>query len=144
MKILLKIIAIPFIIVLSVLVVFPYFIFCISEWICTAVAILFAGAGIIMLATGYSVETYPPAIDIPPSYSGEGFQGYFSILGIMTGQQKQITFMGIFWHNSSFTPVRRSPYYHIFSLFPDYPFLLPGYITAADNFLPRFPSYQVK
>lgn len=44
MKILLKIIAIPFIIVLSVLVAFLYFIFCISEWICTAAAILLAGA----------------------------------------------------------------------------------------------------
>ena len=55
MKILLKIIAIPFIIVLSITVAFLYFIFSISEWICTAAAVLIAGAGIIMLATGYSV-----------------------------------------------------------------------------------------
>ena len=55
MRILLKIIAIPFIIVLSITVAFLYFIFSISEWICTAAAVLIAGAGIIMLATGYSV-----------------------------------------------------------------------------------------
>lgn len=55
MKILLKILAIPFIAVLSITVAFLYFIFSISEWICTAAAVLIAGAGIIMLATGYSV-----------------------------------------------------------------------------------------
>jgi len=55
MKILLKIAAIPFIIVLSVIVAFLYFIFCISEWICTVAAFIIAGAGIVMLATGYSV-----------------------------------------------------------------------------------------
>ena len=55
MNILLKIIAIPFIIALSIIVPFLYFIFCLSEWICTAAAVLVAGAGIIMLATGYSV-----------------------------------------------------------------------------------------
>lgn len=55
MNILLKIIAIPFIVVLSIVVPFLYFIFCLSEWICTAAAVLVAGAGIIMLATGYSV-----------------------------------------------------------------------------------------
>lgn len=55
MNILLKIIAIPFIIALSIVVPFLYFIFCLSEWICTAAAVLVAGAGIIMLATGYSV-----------------------------------------------------------------------------------------
>ena len=55
MKILLKIIAIPFIIALSIAVPFLYFIFCLSEWICTAAAVIIAGAGIIMLATHYSV-----------------------------------------------------------------------------------------
>jgi hypothetical protein len=55
MKILLKIAAIPFIIVLSITVAFLYFIFCISEWICTVAAVIIAGAGIVMLATGYSV-----------------------------------------------------------------------------------------
>ena len=55
MKILLKIIAIPFIIVLSITVAFLYFIFSISEWICTVAAVLISVAGIIMLATGYSV-----------------------------------------------------------------------------------------
>jgi len=55
MKIILKILAIPFIVVLSITVAFLYFIFSISEWICTAAAVLIAGAGIIMLATGYSV-----------------------------------------------------------------------------------------
>lgn len=55
MTILLKAIAILFIILLSVLGAFLYFIFCISEWICTAAAVLLAGVGIIMLITGYSV-----------------------------------------------------------------------------------------
>ena len=55
MKIPLKIIAIPFIIALSIAVPFLYFIFCLSEWICTAAAVIIAGVGIIMLATGYSV-----------------------------------------------------------------------------------------
>lgn len=55
MKILLKIVAIPFIIVLSIIVAFLYFIFCISEWICTVAAVIITGAGIVMLATGYSV-----------------------------------------------------------------------------------------
>lgn len=55
MKILLKIMAIPFIIVLSIVVPFLYFIFCLSEWICTAAAVLVAGAGTIMFATGYLV-----------------------------------------------------------------------------------------
>lgn len=54
MKILLKIIAIPFIIVLSVLVAFLYFIFCISEWICTAAAILLAVLGVLTFITGGS------------------------------------------------------------------------------------------
>lgn len=55
MEILLKIAAIPFIIVLSITVAFLYFIFCISEWICTVAAVIIAGAGIVMLVTGYSV-----------------------------------------------------------------------------------------
>lgn len=55
MNIFLKIIAIPFIIALSIIVPFLYFIFGLSEWICTAAAVLVAGAGVIMLATGYSV-----------------------------------------------------------------------------------------
>lgn len=54
-RFLLKIIAIPFIVVLTVGVAFISFLFGISEWICTAAAILLAGAGIIMLATGYAV-----------------------------------------------------------------------------------------
>ena len=55
MKILLKIIATPFIIILSIIVAFLHFIFCISEWICTIASILLAGAGVIMLVTGNSV-----------------------------------------------------------------------------------------
>lgn len=55
MKILLKILAIPFIIILSIIVAFLHFIICISEWICTVASVLLAGAGIIMLVTGHSV-----------------------------------------------------------------------------------------
>lgn len=55
MKILLKIIAIPFIIVLSIVVAFLYFIFCVSEWICTAVAVLLAVLGVLTFVTGGSV-----------------------------------------------------------------------------------------
>lgn len=55
MKILLKIVTIPFIIVLSITVSFLYFIFCISEWICTVASVLLAGVGVIMLVTSNSV-----------------------------------------------------------------------------------------
>ncbi len=55
MKILLKIIAIPFIIVLSIIVAFLYFIFCVSEWICTAAAVLLAALGVLTFITGGSV-----------------------------------------------------------------------------------------
>lgn len=54
MKILLKIIAIPFIIVLSITVAFLYFIFCVSEWICTVAAVLLAGLGALTFITGGS------------------------------------------------------------------------------------------
>jgi hypothetical protein len=54
MKILLKIVAIPFIIVLSVTVAFLYFIFCISEWICTVAAVIIAGFGVLTFITGGS------------------------------------------------------------------------------------------
>lgn len=54
MRILLKIIAIPFIIVLSITVAFLYFIFCVSEWICTVAAVLLAGLGALTFITGGS------------------------------------------------------------------------------------------
>ena len=54
MKILLKIIAIPFIVVLSVTVAFLYFIFCISEWICTVAAVLLTALGVLTFITGGS------------------------------------------------------------------------------------------
>ena len=54
MKILLKIIAIPFIIVLSITVAFLYFIFCVSEWICTIAAVLLSALGALTFITGGS------------------------------------------------------------------------------------------
>lgn len=55
MKILLKILAIPFIIVLSITVALLHFIFCISEWICTVAAVLLAGLGVLTFITGGTV-----------------------------------------------------------------------------------------
>ena len=74
MKILLKILAIPFIIVLSITVAFLYFIFSISEWICTVAAVLIAVAGIIMLITGYSVYSSVGLIVIGFLVSPFGFR----------------------------------------------------------------------
>lgn len=54
MKILFKVIAIPFIIVLSISVAFLYFIFCVSEWICTVAAVLLAVLGTFTFITGGS------------------------------------------------------------------------------------------
>lgn len=54
MKILLKIIAIPFIIVLSITVAFLYFIFCVSVWICTIAAALLSALGALKFITGGS------------------------------------------------------------------------------------------
>ncbi|MFT8889182.1 MAG: CD1845 family protein [Ethanoligenens sp.] len=54
MMILLKIAAIPFIIILSITVAFLYFIFCISEWICTVAAVIVAGLGVLTFITGGS------------------------------------------------------------------------------------------
>lgn len=48
-RLLLKIIAIPFIVVLTVGVAFMYFLFGISEWICTAAAVILAAMGIITI-----------------------------------------------------------------------------------------------
>ena len=55
MKILFKIAAIPFIIVLSITVAFLYFIFCISEWICMVAAVIIAGFGVLTFITGGSI-----------------------------------------------------------------------------------------
>lgn len=55
MKILLKIFAIPFIIVLSIAVALLHFIFCISEWICMVAAVLLAGLGVLTFITGGTV-----------------------------------------------------------------------------------------
>ena len=55
MRILLKILAIPFIIVLSITVAFLYFIFSFSEWICTVAAVLIAGLGVLTFITGGTV-----------------------------------------------------------------------------------------
>lgn len=52
MKIIFKMIAIPFIIVLSITVAFLYFIFCVSEWICTVAAVILAAVGILIFITG--------------------------------------------------------------------------------------------
>ncbi|MCB8818772.1 CD1845 family protein [Desulfosporosinus shakirovi] len=54
MKILLKIIAIPFIIVLSITVAFLYFIFCVSEWIGAIAAALLSALGALTFITGGS------------------------------------------------------------------------------------------
>lgn len=54
MKIIFKIIAIPFIIVLSITVAFLYFIFCVSEWICTVAAVILAALGALTFVTGGS------------------------------------------------------------------------------------------
>jgi len=56
MKILLKIIAILFVILWSITVAFLYFIFCISEWICTVAAVLIAGLGVLTFVTGGTVS----------------------------------------------------------------------------------------
>ncbi|TEB05601.1 hypothetical protein Psch_02642 [Pelotomaculum schinkii] len=52
MKIIFKIIAIPFIIALSITVAFLYFIFCVSEWICTVAAVILAALGVLIFITG--------------------------------------------------------------------------------------------
>lgn len=57
MKGLLKIIAIPFIIALTLIVAFASFIFSISEWICTAAAGLLAVGAVVTLATGGALYT---------------------------------------------------------------------------------------
>ncbi|HWQ43019.1 MAG TPA: CD1845 family protein [Desulfosporosinus sp.] len=44
----------PFIIVLGITVAFLYFIFCVSEWICTIAAVLLAGLGALTFITGGS------------------------------------------------------------------------------------------
>ncbi|MDR3584913.1 MAG: hypothetical protein P4L59_06250 [Desulfosporosinus sp.] len=54
MTILLIIIAIPFIIVLSITVAFLYFIFCVSEWICTIAAVLLSALEALTFITGGS------------------------------------------------------------------------------------------
>ena len=55
MKILLKIVAMPFIMVLTVTVAFSYFIFSVSEWICTVAAVLLAALGAFTFIPGGTV-----------------------------------------------------------------------------------------
>ncbi len=55
MKIIFKILAIPFIIALSISVAFLYFIFCVSEWICTVAAVILAALGAFTFFTGGTV-----------------------------------------------------------------------------------------
>jgi len=55
MKLLFKVISLPFILTLSIINPFLTFLFCISEKICTLVAFLLAGFGILMWLTGMSL-----------------------------------------------------------------------------------------
>ena len=55
MKLLFKVISLPFILALSIINPFLTFLFCISEKICTSVAFLLAGFGILMWITGSSL-----------------------------------------------------------------------------------------
>jgi len=54
-KFIFKIIAIPFIVGLTIIVPFLTFIFCLSEWICTVAAVLVAGLGFLGFFTGNGV-----------------------------------------------------------------------------------------